>query len=117
MSLRYGYLTVVFLFWLLVGPIPAAADPNTRILIIHSYSQEYPWTRGEHMGFVAALREGHSGEVVIETEYLDTKRISLTPEYISTFTDYLKVKYREFKPTAIYVTDDNALGFTTRQLS
>lgn len=117
LSFRYGYLTVVFfLFWLSGAP-SAAADPNTRILIIHSYSQEYPWTRGEHRGFVEALRDGHAGEVVIETEYLDTKRISLTPEYISAFSDYLRVKYRDFKPTAIYVTDDNALGFTTRQLS
>jgi diguanylate cyclase (GGDEF)-like protein/PAS domain S-box-containing protein len=69
------------------------------------------------MGFVQTLREGYSGGLMIKTEYLDSKRIDLTRDYINTFTDYLKVKYQGFEPTVIYVTDDSALGFAQQELS
>ncbi|MEW8507895.1 MAG: EAL domain-containing protein [Candidatus Thiodiazotropha sp.] len=111
---RYGQVLFLLFCLSLICQPPAQASPNARILIIHSYSQEYPWTRGQHEGFMEALRAGYAGELVIETEYLDTKRIAMTAEYTSAFNDYLKIKYREFNPTAIYATDDNALGFTTR---
>ncbi|MET0029592.1 MAG: EAL domain-containing protein [Candidatus Thiodiazotropha sp.] len=91
--------------------IPLRAAPQTPLLVIHSYSQEYPWTKGQHQGFVQALKTGYSGNLTIETEYLDTKRISPTPEYLQQFTRYLQGKYADYTPVAIYVTDDNAFNY------
>ncbi len=87
-----------------------------RIFILHSYSQEYPWTQRQHEGFVDALEAAGTHEWVIETEYLDTKRRQYTDDYTAGFADYLRFKYTDFKPNAIYVSDDNALDFALNHL-
>ncbi|MES9945178.1 MAG: EAL domain-containing protein [Candidatus Thiodiazotropha sp.] len=117
LRIRYGQTALLLMWSLLLCLSPVQGGQNTRVLIIHSYSQEYPWTQGQHKGFLQALKENHAGELVIETEYLDTKRLTLTPEYIAAYTNYIEVKYRGFHPTAIYVTDDDAFGFTTQHIS
>ena len=99
------FILILFFF-----SFPLSASDKIRVLIIHSYSQEYEWTKLQHNGFISALNAGnHTFEVY--TEYLDTKRIKLTPSYIINFTNYLKMKYADAKPDLIYVTDDNALNF------
>lgn len=86
------------------------ASQKTCILIIHSYSQEYPWTKNQHTSFVKTLQE--SGKNFdFHTEYLDTKRLKLTPEYQEKFLQYLKFKYKNSHLGLVYVTDDNALEF------
>jgi len=89
-----------------------AADA-ARVLVIHSYSQGYPWTKGQHEGFVASL---NSPSAVIKTEYLDTKRIAFDQSYAEDYVQFLKLKYKDFQPHAIYVTDDNALKFGLNNL-
>ena len=86
-----------------------AAD-KTSVLIIHSYSQEYPWTKNQHSSLVKTLKEsGNSFD--FHTEHLDTKHLKLTPEYQQEFLNYLKFKYKETNLHLIYITDDNALTF------
>lgn len=104
------------LFLLLLAAHPAWANNLPQLLILHAYNQEYPWTKGQHHGFVRKLREGYPQELVIETEYLDSKRIDLNAEYLDSFDHYLGIKYRDFNPTAIYVTDDHALRFALDRL-
>ncbi|MET0068287.1 MAG: EAL domain-containing protein [Candidatus Thiodiazotropha sp.] len=107
------------LLWLALIPLPATslgAASQYKLLVIHSYSQEYPWTRGQHQGFVQTLKPEFGTQLTIESEYLDTKRISPTPEYIERFTRYLSAKYADYSPTAIYVTDDNALSYAWEYL-
>ncbi len=91
----------------------AHADTNTkkRIFILHSYSQEYEWTKLQHNSFVASLEESFSSPLEISTEYLDTKRLKFDEAYQSFFLRYLQEKYKEYAPDVIYVTDDNALNF------
>ena len=84
------------------------ANKISSVLILHSYSQEYPWTKGQHQGFVEAISQTH---VSISTEYLDTKRLNYTSKYRSFFFEYLKNKYIDLNPELIYVSDDNALNF------
>ncbi len=109
--------TLTALFTLLsLSASSLGATTHTHLLVIHSYSQEDPWTQGQHQGFVQALRSGFPGNVTIESEYLDTGRINPTPEYLEQFTRYLGAKYSEYAPNAIYVTDDNALRYARNQL-
>lgn len=88
------------------------ASDQFTIFILHSYSQEYPWTRTQHKGFVDTLYSQSNHELQISTEYLDTKRKKYSKEYAAQFSDYLKNKYNGYTPDLIYVTDDNALKFT-----
>ena len=106
---------LLLLFSLLIGP--ACAGEAARIFVLHAYSQEYPWTRRQHHGFMQTLGREFAGQVVVETEYLDTKRRRYTPEYAHQFAAYLRFKYDGFAPAAIYVTDDNALTFGLQYLT
>ncbi len=87
------------------------AETKKKIFILHSYSQEYGWTKLQHEGFVSAIKGISSTEHQIVVEYLDTKRLKFSDGYQRFFLEYLQKKYSGFKPDAIYVTDDNALKF------
>ena len=101
------YILLIFLLF----TAPLFAQTQHQILIIHSYSQEYPWTKRQHEAFVRQLTQNPHHLLQIETEYLDTKRIEPTEDYFKFFTRYLEEKYAAFHPDLIYVTDDNALNF------
>lgn len=81
--------------------------PVKRVFVLHSYSQEYGWTKLQHDSFVSSL--GLS--VDVSAEYLDTKRSKFTYEYETFFLHYLQSKYQGYRPDLIYVTDDNAMTF------
>jgi PAS domain S-box-containing protein len=93
------------------------AAASTQIFVLHSYSQEYPWTRGQHEGFIKALSEDVRLDAAISTEYLDTKRRTYDKDYENEAARHLQMKYKGYKPAAIYVTDDNALLFARDHLS
>ena len=93
-----------------------ADDTNVPVFILHSYSQEYNWTKGEHTGFVETLGADTTREFTIKTEYLDTKMVNLTADYSEKFAEYIKHKYADYHPRAIYVSDDDALTFARTQL-
>jgi hypothetical protein len=96
---------------ILLGIASLARAETVHILALHAYSQEYPWTRGQHQGFMAALNEDAKRIYDVRAEYLDTKRVNYTPEYAAELARYLREKYRGYKPDAIYVSDDNAPSF------
>jgi len=93
------------------------AAPASQIFILHSYSQEYPWTQGQHEGFIQTLAADAQMEPLVSTEYLDTKRRAYDETYASELARHLRLKYADYKPAAIYVTDDNALLFARDHLS
>ena len=88
--------------------IPAFAN-DANLFILHSYSQEYPWTKNQNKGFVEAL--GKERNYSVSTEYLDTKRLKFDAQYQEFFASYLQKKYPQYVPDIIYCTDDNALTF------
>jgi len=94
----------------------AASEAATPILVVHSYSQEYAWTRGQHDGFVAALKADSDVTPALSTEYLDTKRRSYDAVYAQAMADNLRIKYAGYRPAAIYVSDDDALLFARDHL-
>jgi diguanylate cyclase (GGDEF)-like protein len=92
------------------------AHESFRVLAIHAYSQEYPWTKSQHRGFVEELTENSLIPVSISTEYLDTKRRTYNDDYARQFRRYLQVKYTGYKPNLIYVTDDYGYEFARNYL-
>ena len=93
------------------------AAPANQIFVLHSYSQEYAWTQGQHEGFIHTLAADMQVESLISTEYLDTKRRAYDETYARELARHLRLKYAGYKPAAIYVTDDNALLFARDHLS
>lgn len=94
----------------------AMAKESQQVLILHSYSQHYPWTQSQHDSFVSTLDDNEQEPVIFNTEHLDTKRLNYDKPYQEMFRSYLKSKYEDYAPALIYVTDDNALDFVTRYL-
>jgi PAS domain S-box-containing protein len=101
----------------LFAPVRLYAAPARQILILHSYSQEYPWTRGQHEGFIQTVAADAQLEFLVSTEYLDTKRRTYDETYANELERHLRFKYEDTKLAAIYLTDDNALLFVRDHLS
>jgi len=100
---------LLFLLWShLASALASSLQP---VFVLHSYSQEYPWTRGQHQGFVQALNADPSRTYDLKVEYLDSKRIRYGADYAESTARHLRQKYDGYRPVAIYVTDDNALSF------
>jgi signal transduction histidine kinase/ActR/RegA family two-component response regulator len=94
-----------------------SANSNYEVMVVHAYSQEYPWTRSQHEGFIEALSAGSRFPLKITAEYLDTKRRPLSTDYSRRYVQFLRVKYAGYRPDVIYVTDDNGLIFARDFLS
>lgn len=86
------------------------ATEKVNVFILHSYSQEYEWTKKQHNSFVETLDKTDK-KFAFWTEYLDTKRVGFTQKYKDNFLNYLHMKYVDATPDLIYVTDDDALNF------
>jgi len=104
------------LLFLLAFCFHAEASVPTPVFVLHAYSQEYPWSKGQHQGFVQALNEDASRTYALNVEYLDTKRAGYSPAYADLIGDHLRRKYKGYQPAAVYVTDDNALSFALSHL-
>jgi diguanylate cyclase (GGDEF)-like protein/PAS domain S-box-containing protein len=97
--------------------LTAFAAQSVPIFILHSYSQEYPWTKRQHEGFMRKLGAADPAAFTASVEYLDTKRVPYTPAYADFFARQLAQKYAGFEPKIIYVTDDNAMSFALSHLA
>lgn len=104
---------LILLVWL--GMTPAWAT-GLHVLAIHSYSQEYPWTSGQHQSFVKTLTTSLSQPPQLSVEYLNTKMHPLDAAYADRYADLLRMKYAGTPPDALYVTDDDALEFALKHL-
>jgi hypothetical protein len=103
---------VLFILLLFQPEFVRAAEVNAFVL--HSYHQEYPWTKLENNGIVETLRSmSPESDISFSTEYLDTKRVRFSLDYQEFFINYLQTKYSGFQPDIIFLTDDNALKFIT----
>ena len=110
--MKQFYLLSLLLFGLSLFNSSAQARQSYQVLVIHSYSQEYPWTKSQHRGFVDKLTEISLKPVNISTEYLDTRRRIYNPVYAMQFLRYIQEKYDGYTPDVIYITDDNGYRFT-----
>lgn len=74
------------------------ASSPYQIFILHSYSQEYPWTKNQHDSFIANYYTNTDKSSLLSTEYLDTKRRQFDKNYKENFKRYLKNKYDGYTP-------------------
>ncbi len=108
---------VIFLLFssILFLTAKAGTTADISVLILHSFHQEYPWTKGENEGIVSTLQQRFADKkLAISTEYLDTKKIPFTDEYQDFFKYYLEKKYLNRTPDLLFLTDDNAVRFWLR---
>ena len=101
----------------LLGARDARAAKSREVFVLHSYSQEYPWTKRQHDGFLAGLGRDAATRYDVRAEYLDTKRVRYDAAYARLMAEHLAGKYLGYVPDAVYVTDDNALVFALEHLS
>ena len=114
MSFSKFYLLILLVFFVNNTVYSASLF---KIFVLHSYSQEYPWTKSQHEGFIETYNANSTRPAKIATEHLDTKRKDYSPEYVQNFIAYLSDKYAGYDPDVIYVTDDNATQFALNNLS
>jgi PAS domain S-box-containing protein len=107
-------LALLLLQGLLLGQGHANYPPTdvepARVLVVHAYSQDDPWTKRQHEGFVTGLRGALPVPPIVRTEYLDAERLGRVSGYTTWFADYLGQKYQDFQPQILYVTDDEGLS-------
>ena len=111
----FSFLSLLILIIAIGNPVVRAHE-NFRVLAIHAYSQDDPWTKSQHKGFVDELTKNASIPVDVSAEYLDTKRRTYNADYARQFRRYIQVKYTGYKPNIIYVTDDNGYLFARNYL-
>lgn len=106
-----GFLAVITVFLLItnahVNIIAAKEDDDCRILFISSYS--YAWDTVQIQ--IEGIKEGISSDVVLDYEFMDTKRFP-DENSIELFYEGLAYKLERLSPyDAIIVGDDAALRF------
>ena len=97
--------------------VASRASATTPILVVHSYSQHYPWTQSQDEGFMETLAKDSALHISVTTEYLDTKRRPYDEAYAKEYARFLGMKYAGYKPAAIYASDDDAFLFARDHLS
>lgn len=87
---------------------------HKNILLLHSYSSDYEWTRNLNEGAMSVFRDlDWSNSVRIE--YMDTKN-NTGDEYYEVLTALLEKKYGTISFHGIVVTDNNGMNFLGKHL-
>ena len=110
-------LRIVFVLLLSAFCSVGWASNPYKIFVLHSYSQEYPWTKSQHDSFISNYYTKTDNASLISTEYLDTKRRQFDKNYKENFQRYLKNKYDGYTPDLIYITDDDALTYALEYIN
>ena len=77
-----------FLLAMVLALIASRAGATTSILVVHSYSEHYPWTQSQDEGFMETLAKDPELSISATTEYLDTKRRSYDERLRRVWHDY-----------------------------
>lgn len=87
----------------------AEESKSKKILVLHSYSQDFAWTDEENEGIMDIL-DTYEANISLLIEYMDYKNYP-TKENIDYLYNYYKFKYQDKKIDVIIATDDAALSF------
>jgi diguanylate cyclase (GGDEF)-like protein len=87
----------------------AEESKSKKILVLHSYSQDFAWTDEENEGIMSIL-DTYEANISLLIEYMDYKNYP-TKENIDYLYNYYKFKYQDKKIDVIIATDDAALSF------
>lgn len=95
------------------GIKPAAAEKNVKVLLINSYNQNLPWTRGITDAIEDALKHEPGIKCELHIEYLDTKNY-FTDQYLLKIRDIFALKYDRAVFDAVISSDDDAFNFCAK---
>ena len=93
----------------LVAPVAAADAGDTRVLYINSYHRGYAWSDGIEAG----LRERFAAsgkKIEVSVEFLDSRRFASGAQNAA-LADALAIKYANYRPAVIVVSDNAAFDF------
>jgi len=107
-------LFLVFIFNIM--PFSFAEDmdlkESKKILILHSYHKDYPWTDSIERGIKDALLKSNI-KIIFDVEYMDTKKNNDSLYFDELFRIYKK-KFNELDYDIIMPTDNDALNFLVK---
>jgi len=101
---------IVLALALLVPGRTGAAGLTRQVLILHSYQNDYEWTRLVNQGLTDELESAPDLSCQIKAEYLDAKR-AWDPAQAEHFAAHLARRYEGFKPDIVVVSDNDAFEF------
>ena len=104
--------SALFFFIALAAPgqaVPFGEGP--KVLIVHSYAQDYAWTRDLHAGIVSVL-DDPSVAARWRVEHMDAKHHD-SPEYHALLLDLFREKFSGERFDGVILTDDHALDFVS----
>ena len=94
------------------APTDASANEPHRVFVVHSYSDEFSWTRELHEGILQGLaQEGliRDRDYQLQTFEMDTRINFTSPQQIEQRAAEALEALRAFAPDLLFVTDDVAL--------
>lgn len=87
------------------------AESHKKVLILHSYSEDFKWTSNISSGIRSVLND--ADKIDLLTTYMDTKRIN-NSAYIESLKNLCKIKYADTKFDVIICSDNDALNFLVK---
>lgn len=113
LGINKALLILINLFLLLFNTtsIYAKEDTETQknILIIHSYNENFIWTR-DIMSGINSVIDDSNNKFNVYIDYMDLKNIN-NDAYIKNFYDLEKSKYKDINFDVIICSDDGALNY------
>jgi PAS domain S-box-containing protein len=109
MKIKYLSILTVFIILFFLSSPALAEKEKKNVLFLNSYQNGYAWSDGILDGVRSVL--GDSGiPIDLHIEYMDTKRF-FGDRYLQLLHEYYSYKYKDYKFSAIIVSDNNALNF------
>lgn len=110
-SLRYRSPIIIAAILLTAMLIKDAQSqsPRRRVLILHSYHHDYPWTNNITEGIKQVLEADASISIFIE--YMDTRKHASGLNYFDELAQIYRLKYQPISFDVIIACDDDALDF------
>lgn len=115
MSLSCKMLLLALLLPLFAMPVQAAtpeAGKAPLVLVLHSYSPEYSWTRDLQAGIVSVL-QAPEVQANFRMEYMDAKHHN-SPRYLARLLEIYREKYLGAHFDGVILTDNHALDLVAR---
>ena len=95
----------------LLLPYHAGAQGAPKeVLVLHSYQNDYEWTRLINQGINEELEEARDLSCQVKSEFLDAKR-AWDEGRAEAFAGYLSRRYSGFAPDLVLVSDNDAFEF------
>ncbi len=111
--LRLSAIPALLVLLLLPRPADAQGAPK-EVLVLHSYQNDYEWTRLINQGINEELEDARDLSCRIKSEFLDAKR-AWDEGRAEAFAEYLQRRYAGFPPDLVVVSDNDAFEFMLRR--